>query len=205
MDRLLKERLVGAAILVFIAVLFVPELLSGPPQLSAPHPIDTPNPVPTSTAAAVRTATLVLSNPDSASAAALSENETPSVAPAPAIEPPPPSMKSVDVVPEQPRTEPPLESAAPRTQTQTPSAAPSNSFAPIGAKGGWSVQLGSFSSAANAGKLARNLRGKAIRVYVSSQGGKHRVRAGPFPDRAAAERAAAQLKSQGQAVSIIAP
>jgi DedD protein len=82
---------------------------------------------------------------------------------------------------------------------------PTNSFAPIGAKGGWSIQLGSFASAANADKLARTLRGKGIRVYVSSQGGKHRVRAGPFPDRTAADRAAAKLKSQGQSVSIIAP
>ena len=54
-------------------------------------------------------------------------------------------------------------------------------------------------------KLARVLRGKNIRVYVSRAAGKHRVRAGPFPDRASAERVAARLKSQGQSVSIIAP
>jgi cell division septation protein DedD len=65
--------------------------------------------------------------------------------------------------------------------------------------------LGSFASAANADKLARTLRGKGIRVYVSAQGGKHRVRAGPFPDRPAADRAATKLKAQGQSVSIIAP
>ena len=70
MDRRLKERLVGAAILVLIAVLFVPELLSGPPRPVAARPAEIPNQVPTSTAAAVRTYTVDLSNPGSASAAA---------------------------------------------------------------------------------------------------------------------------------------
>lgn len=226
MDRRLKERLVGATILVFVAVLFVPELLSGPPRPVAARPAEIPNQVPTSTAAAVRTYTVDLSNPGSASAAA------PSVATADAtrdLQPPSHSAANAESAPAQAasnepaRSHPPLESAAPRPQIQTLPAAqpasetvaepapvahaarPANSFAPIGAKGGWSIQLGSFASAANADKLARTLRGKGIRVYVSAQGGKHRVRAGPFPDRAAADRAAAKLKAQGQSVSIIAP
>ena len=213
MDRRLKERLVGATILVSIAVLFVPELLSGPPRTVAARPAEIPNQVPTSTAAAVRNYTVDLSNPGSASAAS-SATDVPSAAPMPA---------SPDATRDAVRSRPPLESALPRPQIQslpapqraaeavaepTPVARASrsaNSFAPIGAKGGWAIQLGSFASAANADKLARTLRGKGIRVYVSAQGGKHRVRAGPFPDRPAADRAAAKLKSQGQSVSIIAP
>ncbi len=232
MDRRLKERLVGATILVLIAVLFVPELLSGPRTAVAARPAEIPNQVPTSTAAAVRTYTVDLSNPGSASAAApvatppitTSVTEPPSVAPLPA------SPAKVDTAPvpdtahESARSQPPLESATPRPQIQSlPAPQPAaeavaeppppvartsrstNSFAPIGAKGGWSIQLGSFASRANADKLARTLHGKGIRVYVSTQGGKHRVRAGPFADRTAADRAAAKLKSQGQSVSIIAP
>jgi DedD protein len=80
-----------------------------------------------------------------------------------------------------------------------------NTFAPIAAKGGWSIQLGSFGNRANADKLVRKLRAKGIRVYVSSQSGKHRVRAGPFPDRATAERIGVRLKSQVQSVTIVAP
>lgn len=239
MDRRLKERLVGATILVSIAVLFVPELLSGPPRPVATRPAEIPNQVPTSTAAAVRTYTVDLSNPGSASAAAPAP-EAPSAAPISAspatmadsprdVQAPAHQTAKADTAPvadtarDAPRSHPPLESMAPRPQVQTLPAAqpaaetvaeptpvarasrPANSFAPIGAKGGWAIQLGSFVSAANADKLARTLRGKGIRVYVSAQGGKHRVRAGPFPDRAAADRAAAKLKSQGQSVSIIAP
>ena len=231
MDRRLKERLVGATILVLVAVLFVPELLSGPPRLVAARPAEIPNQVPTSTAAAVRTYTVDLSNPGSASAA-VPTTDVPSAATADAahdLQPPSRSAANAESAPAQAasnepvRSHPPLESAAPRPQIQTLPAAqpasetgtepapvarasrPANSFAPIGAKGGWSIQLGSFASGANADKLARTLRGKGIRVYVSAQGGKHRVRAGPFPDRPAADRAAAKLKAQGQSVSIIAP
>lgn len=226
MERRLKERLVGAAILVLIAVLFVPELLSGPPRPVTARPAEIPNQVPTSTAAAVRTYTVDLSNPGSASAALPAASpvvDAPSAVPLPAKPAKPDSVPAAEVVQEPPRGKTPLESVSPRPQvasvavpppvaesvTETPAVArasrPASSFAPIGAKGGWSIQLGSFASAANADKLARTLRGKGIRVYVSAQGGKHRVRAGPFPDRPSADRAAAKLKSQGQSVSIIAP
>ena len=228
MDRRLKERLVGAGILVIIAVLFVPELLSGPPTPVTSAPAELPNEVPTSTAAAVRTYTVDLNKPGAVSAATRPsyEPKSPPSAPATASVPraaPAPAAREA-TPPARPPA--PLESAAARPQIQVLPAVPpmaasaasaepgasnaqaprkANSFAPIGAKGGWSIQLGSFSSAANAEKLARNLRSKGIRVYVSTQGNKRRVRAGPFPDRAAAERAAAKLSAQGQAVSIIAP
>jgi DedD protein len=260
MDRHLKERLVGAAVLVLVAVLFVPELLSGPPQPRVAAQVVAVSDVPTSTAASLRTYTVNLDHPASqvpltdASALPSPQSPLPSAvqaqsAPAgrepastPGAQPaaaddtaaaPARSEPKVEVLPAaRPATVPADDSAEParretradprseaRTTTHpeahtdarthapavTAAARPANSFAPIGEKGGWSIQLGSFANKANAEKLARTLRSTGIRVYVSQGGGKHRVRAGPFADRASAERMAGRLRSQGQSVSIIAP
>ena len=74
---------------------------------------------------------------------------------------------------------------------------------------GWSVQLGSFASRANADNLARQLKGQGFAVYVLSGGSgaatRHRVRVGPLPDRDAAERTAAKLKTLGHASSLMSP
>jgi cell division septation protein DedD len=74
---------------------------------------------------------------------------------------------------------------------------------------GWSVQLGSFASRANADNLVRQLKGQGFAVYVLSGGSgaatRHRVRVGPLPDREAAERTAAKLKTLGHASSLMSP
>ncbi len=256
MDRHLKERLVGATVLVLIAVLFVPELLSGPPRPRAAPPLAEVSEVPTGTTAIVRTYTVDLAHPGldrPASEAALPEAEVPpgpqTPLPAAALAQSAPAgsdaaVRAADatttpssVPSKEPRAEaafatrteprsdsapridaaareeaPPARAAAEKPhaadiRTPAPAAAAksANSFAPIGEKGGWSIQLGSFASKANAEKLARGLRSKGIRVYVSQAAGKHRVRAGPFADRASADRMAGRLRAQGQSVSIIAP
>jgi DedD protein len=71
------------------------------------------------------------------------------------------------------------------------------------------VQLGSFASRANADNLVRQLKGQGFAVYVVSGGSgaaaRHRVRVGPLPDRDAAERTAAKLKTLGHASSLMSP
>jgi len=208
MDRRLKERLTGASILVLIAVLFIPELLSGPAKHAAAPMAMAPKEVPTNAAATVRTYTVDLNHPPSeasaiaapASVAAAASAER--SAPASALETPP-ARPQVQTLPAAAPHEAPVERPA---ETPTPAdVGAKDTFSPIGAKGGWSIQLGSFGNRANADKLVRSMRNKGIRVYVSSQGGKHRVRAGPFPDRATAERMGTRLKSQGQTYTIVAP
>lgn len=282
MDRRLKERLVGAAILVFFAVLFIPELLSGPARprgLAQEAPAEQ---VPTGAASSLRTYTVDLEHPAAGAVlapraasgvggrtamgeVAAGEGAASEVAtggPA-ASEAAPGSAGTAPAgrvvpTPSQPRASPaeartldrsnshadPAHEATPsasgghesssappakheaaltspaartgsaasppahevRSGAVPHAAAPaSNTFAPIDARGGWSLQLGSFSNRANAEKLAQNLRAKGIRVYVSSGGAHHRVRAGPFPDRASAERAAGKLRTQGHATSIVPP
>jgi len=67
--------------------------------------------------------------------------------------------------------------------------------------GMWAVQLGSFSSAENAERLAAGLRSEGFAAFLSRlQSGSNqlnRVRVGPQKDRAAAEAVAAQLAKAG--------
>jgi DedD protein len=95
-----------------------------------------------------------------------------------------------------------------------PASAPVESAAPTpiskaGPGRGWSVQLGSFASRANADNLVRQLKGQGFAVYVLSGGSgaatRHRVRVGPMADRDAAERTAAKLKTLGHASSLMSP
>ena len=222
MDRPLKERLTGASILVLIAVLVIPELLSGPAKRARAQAAAPLLDVSTNAAATVRTYTVDLNHPPSeASAVAASSadaaaagaaHEAPASTAAATRAPAPaatletavarPQIQAVPVSPTSPAPAAPVARDEAHATAHPP---PADTFAPIGAKGGWSIQMGSFGNRANADKLVRNLRSKGIRVYVSSQGGKHRVRAGPFPDRATAERIGARLKSQGQSFTVVAP
>jgi DedD protein len=227
MDRRVKERLVGASILVVLIVLIVPELLSGPANgpAAARLPVRAQEPV--------RNVTVDLAT---------------SKAPEPAVEPAPPSSAqtqgahgaaentasaasvgeaasaagaanpgaanssaaagtsnaegSVHVPPPAPSAAPPLE-----TGTQPPTS--KTSVRPATPGHGWTVQLGSFASRANADKLVRQLRAQGFGVYMLSGGSgaaaRYRVRVGPLADRNAATQTAAKLRSSGHEGSLVPP
>ncbi len=203
MERRAKERLIGASILVALLVLIVPELLSGPkPAVPVAEPPRLP--AAASTPEPNRTVTV-----DLATSKAPVQNETeadstppPSAAPAPApaaASAPPP---------------PPAAAAYPRGASVESPAPPPISKGGAGRgeaahASGWSVQLGSFASRANADNLVRQLTGQGFAAYVVSGGSgaatRHRVRVGPFADRDAGARAAAKLKTLGHASSLMAP
>jgi DedD protein len=208
MDRRLKERLIGASILVALIVLVVPELLSGP---KPPPPANLVSPIaPLST----RNVTVDLATskaPNSESAATVGES-------AAATAPP-------TAVPDAPPTAPPT------TQSTAPPAAPSSAPAPAAAPaapaaggarvetpvsspisprpGAWAVQLGSFASRTNADNLSHQLKAQGFAVYVLPGGAgptlRYRVRIGPLADREAAQRTAAKLKALGHDSSMVAP
>ena len=212
MDRHLKERLVGAAILVFVAVLLIPEFLSGPAPQRAVADTAPASAAATGAGNSLRTYVVDLDRPASGvmlapQAGPAGGGEAASVAPSvPGGSAPAPVVREATPSPPPPPPPPTLAPRAPVTPASKPSApAPSRSFAPIDARGGWSLQLGSFANRANAEKLAQTWRARGIRVYVSGSGSHNRVRAGPFPDRVSAERAAAKLRSQGLTTSIVPP
>jgi DedD protein len=199
MDRRLKERLIGASILVALIVLVVPELLSGP-KPPAPPAIRLPSIAPEST----RNVTV-----DLATSKAPNSSESPPLAPAS-------SADSVGEAAAPPVAVPPSAPPAAPAAVAAPAAPPAAAHvetpasSPISAKpGAWAVQLGSFASRANADKLSRDLKTQGFPVYVLTGGAgstlRYRVRIGPLSDREAAQRTAAKLKSLGHVSSMVAP
>jgi DedD protein len=85
----------------------------------------------------------------------------------------------------------------------------SNVTQPLPTRDSWSVQLGSFSSKANADKLVHQLKARGFSAYVISSGSgsssRFRVRMGPMPDRATAAREVDKLKAVGHVATIVAP
>jgi DedD protein len=201
MDRRVKERLVGASILVVLIVLIVPELLSGPAPGPATSrlPASAPQPVRNVT---VDLATNKAQAPEPVAEAAASSAQPPETgsadAASAAAEPPPGQPSAPAPVPPAP-----LETTAP------PPTSAATAVKPAAAVHSWAVQLGSFASHANADKLVRQLKAQGFPVYVLSGGSgaslRYRVRVGPVADRGTAAQTAARLKSLGHVGSLVAP
>jgi DedD protein len=200
MDRRVKERLIGASILVALVVLVVPELLSGPKPNMAPAPtLPAAAPEPTRNVTVDLTTSKAPANsePEPASpqtnAAAAAPSSTSSATNSPAAQTP----TAPSPVPS---------GAAVSGSAHVESAAPS----PISVgHGSWSVQLGSFASRANADNLTRQVKGQGFSAFVLTGGSgssvRYRVRVGPVANRESAERIAAKLKSLGHVGSMVAP
>jgi DedD protein len=211
MDRRVKERLVGASILVVLVVLIVPELLSGPPvrapsragaglPVSAPEPVrnvtvdlatsKAPTPEPAAEAPASSAEQPQPRSADTASAVEGADSSTGNGAPSPA--PPPRTPSTTDSV-----------------ETTVPAPISVPVAKPAAAGRTWAVQLGSFASRANADKLVRQLKSRGFSVYVAQGGSgpslRYRVRIGPMADRGAATQTIAKLKSAGQTASLVPP
>ncbi len=216
MDRRVKERLIGASILVALFVLVVPELLSGPKPAAGPAPAM----LPAATPEPIRNVTLDLStsktaaNQDTQAEAALASAAASAV------------HDTAAGSAAQPAALPPQDIAAPErglAQTSAPgkpsgraaSGAPAHAAAvesaarsPISVTHGWSVQLGSFASRENADKLTRQLKSQGFSVFVApaaSGPARYRVRVGPLADRESADRMLAKLKGLKYAPSLVAP
>ncbi|MBK6348547.1 MAG: SPOR domain-containing protein [Steroidobacteraceae bacterium] len=214
MEEPLKARLIGASILVLLAVALVPELLSGPKDSASGGRT-------TAGAKNTRTVTIDLGGavadgarleprPDAASvppaAPSLPTVESPAAAaaaaPAPVTEAQPVS---------KPENQPAARAAAALPPARVPEARPA-AIEPLvqtaaTAKGKFSVQVGAFGSEATARKLVADLEADGMPAYIAplSKSGKtlHRVRAGPVPDRAAADKLAARLKARGLPVAVV--
>jgi DedD protein len=142
-------------------------------------------------AAAQPAATLATEPTTVAEAAQTGEPETESVPNEP------PANKPALAKADEPGTEPePEQQPAPTIQRTTTSAT-----------GMYAVQLGSFSSAENANRLAADLRQEGFAAFLSKteSGGQelHRVRIGPQKDRPAAEAMAARLKDAGHSGQVV--
>lgn len=225
MDRALKERVIGAVVLVIIAVLVVPVFLDGPStdaeiiseavtlpgqngqprkQQTIVLERDRDRPVPASARQnGPNPAVTASAGSDKPENVASSEPEPQSPPPQPDTEPQAEAGTSTASAP--PENEPAL-SAAPGTESTAESgdeasADASSDSSANSATGMWAVQLGSFSNKANAEKLAADLRDQGFAAFLSQwqsdSGQLHRVRVGPQKNRESAEAVAAKLRAEG--------
>ena len=101
---------------------------------------------------------------------------------------------------------------APASAAASPAKAPQAGVAGVGAsappaEGRFVVQVGAFSEAASAREARRKLEKLGLRTYTqvveTAAGARTRVRAGPFGERAEAERAATQIKQSGLPAALL--
>jgi cell division septation protein DedD len=221
MDEALKARLIGAVVLVALAVLLIPELLSGrKPAESVPAQADG--------ARGTRTFTIELGGPSlppAATAPAPAAAATRERVPAPVPESVSRATSGPQAAAPQPGQSTPQQAAPEQAVPEWPGAATStvaaakapapaqagDASAPaqaIPARGGWAVQVGAFGSTETANKLVAQLQASGYRAYVSpvSRAGKalYRVRVGPEAERPRAESLVPGLEARGLPATVVA-
>ncbi len=191
MDAALRQRLIGAAVLILLAVVFVPMLLDGPPSQGEaqevsldipPRPHETRRlPVDPDQTPTTAPATIDRSQP------------TAPLADIPTQSPSPSAVGLVPVVP------PPTPTPAPKPD-RPPAAAPA---APVVAAvdepgGRYVVRFGSFGDRSNAERLVNRLNaagiGSAVEPVTSGSRTLQRVRSKAMADRTAAEKVRLQAR-----------
>ncbi len=223
----LKQRLVGAVVLIALAVIFLPMLLPGNGGSTMPLfgsnvpaapgtrfepieiPIQTPPPAPSTQVSVV----------DQPTPGDVASNEKPQqpplVAPAPAAAPPSvavappaaaptPTQPPVVAAPPAPvkpaQSQPPVKQTAPTQPPAAPSRTPGEA---------WDVQLGSFSSSVNALALQDKVRKAGFSAYVekvkAEQGISYRVRIGPESSRDRADALRQQVQGKMKMNGIVVP
>jgi DedD protein len=213
MDESLKARLIGAVVLVLLAVLLIPELLSGRKAVEAPVG-DATGPRGT------RTFTIELGS--GRRPADVREAPAPAVIPAPAaaVETAPrePAREEADAASSPaPAAQSSASAPAPVREDTTPPAPAAKSVEPprpeatarpaVAAASAWFVQVGAFGTAEAASRLVRDLKGDGYPALVVpvTRGGRtlHRVRVGPAPDKAGADQLALRLKARGLPAAVV--
>lgn len=188
MDSGLKQRVIGALVLIVAAVIFLPMLLTGQDETVE---VDIEAPEPTAMPAPELTAPPAIEPRDPEPVAELPPREPDPVPPTPAPAPEP------EPAPAEP--EPP---AAP---AETTPSEPSGTTAAV--TGDWVIQLGSFSNADNARSFVSRLTEQGYNAYARSAetDGRSitRVFVGPLQTRDAATRLRDELKRNHEAEGFV--
>jgi DedD protein len=208
MDSALKQRLLGAAVLLALAVIFVPMFLGSSPQkeTSTIQNLDIP-PIPerkfeTRTLPVDGSAATPAPEPASPDKVVTVDTRAPSTFEAP--EPGPAKPAASAAAPPAPAAPPAATpaAAAPPGQEHAPTPAktsePAAPSEPPAAEGRFSVNLGVYADSGHANALVKKLKQAGFMAYAETTDYKgkpaQRVRVGPFADRAAAEAARLKIK-----------
>ncbi|NYH07009.1 SPOR domain-containing protein [Pseudomonas moraviensis] len=196
LDKAYKQRMVGALVLVALAVIFLPMLFSRQDE-QRQVTVDAPAAPQAPAVAQIQMETVAVPEPqvlpqepvpsddevaEQTAPAAPIASAAPAPAPAPA-----PVAKPVAPAP-APVAKP---TTAPAQPIAALSAKPDITQSRVDANGlsvSWSVQLASLSSRASAESLQKTLRSQGYNAYIRSADGKNRVFVGPLIERAEADR-----------------
>ncbi|NIR29505.1 MAG: argininosuccinate synthase [Gammaproteobacteria bacterium] len=178
MDERLKQRLVGAAILVSLAIIFVPMVLDVEPEAERRFIVDD---IPDRPGRDVAYPVMPLEDGDVPSGSAVSDAER---GPPAAVQDPATSRAAAEGEGDGASGEPQREPAS----------------TDVTAVNAWAVQLGSFARSQNAVALRDRLRAKGYTAFLESarsdQGPVTRVYVGPELRRAQAEQALKKLQGE---------
>ncbi|MBD9675199.1 SPOR domain-containing protein [Pseudomonas sp. PDM18] len=203
LDKGLKQRVVGALVLLALAVIFLPMLFSReddvrqvvveapvmpkppamptvevqPTEVPEPQAEDAENAVPPAEAASAQAPSVPI-----ASLPTQQAQPTQPKAPAPQPAAPKPAQQPAQV----------QTTIAPAAPAQQPAQRLDSNNLPVS----WSVQLASLSNRARADELQKSLRSQGYNAYVRSFDGMNRVFVGPVVERAEADRLRDQLGKQ---------
>ncbi|QXI39963.1 SPOR domain-containing protein [Pseudomonas xantholysinigenes] len=198
LDKGMKQRMVGALVLVALAVIFLPMLFTRedemrqvrveapeapampslpqvqvePVQVLEPQPLPEQNEQPP---VVVNESTAPVTTPSQPIAPVTAV--TPHAQPKPQTPVPTPPVAKVEARPT------PAPSVAPAAKPAAPSKIDVNGL-PVS----WSIQLASLSNRAGAENLQKTLRSQGYNAYIRSADGMNRVFVGPLIERAEAER-----------------
>jgi len=192
LDKAYKQRMVGALVLVALAVIFLPMLFSRQDeqrQVTVEAPASPQAPA----MPQIQMETVAVPEPQALpqepvpTDEEVAEDTAPAAPVAPAPAPTAPIMITKPAAP--PAVAKPI--PAPAQPITSPSSKPDTTQSRVDANGlsvSWSVQLASLSSRASAENLQKNLRSQGYNAYIRSADGKNRVFVGPLIERAEADR-----------------
>ncbi|WP_426247017.1 SPOR domain-containing protein [Pseudomonas sp. TWR3-1-1] len=184
LDKAYKQRMVGALVLVALAVIFLPMLFSRQDEQRQIQ-VDAPTAPQVPVLPQVQVEPVAVPQPQVIAQEPMPVEEVVATQPAPApapvaaavAKPPAPAPKAPAVTPAQ------TVAQAPAKLDTTQKRIDANGL-PIS----WSVQLVSLSNRASADNLQKTLRNQGYNAYVRTSGGMNRVFVGPLLERAEADR-----------------
>ncbi|MFJ2483293.1 SPOR domain-containing protein [Pseudomonas sp. NPDC087598] len=190
LDKAYKQRMVGALVLVALAVIFLPMLFSRQDE-QRQVTVDAPAAPQAPVVPQVQMETVAVPEPQTLPQEPVPTDEdvAEDTAPVAPVAPAPTAPIAIAKPATPPAVAKPI--PAPAQPIAAASSKPDTTQSRVDANGlsvSWSVQLASLSSRANAESLQKTLRSQGYNAYIRSADGKNRVFVGPLIERAEADR-----------------
>ncbi|WP_166219830.1 SPOR domain-containing protein [Pseudomonas atagonensis] len=192
LDKAYKQRMVGALVLVALAVIFLPMLFSRQDE-QRQVTVDAPAAPQAPVVPQVQMESVAVPEPQALPQEPVPTDEEVAEDTAPAAPVAPAPAPATPIAIAKPAAPPAVTKPipAPAQPIAAASSKPDTTQSRVDANGlsvSWSVQLASLSSRASAESLQKTLRSQGYNAYIRSADGKNRVFVGPLIERAEADR-----------------